>query len=120
MSATDPTTGAFDGVVHVFPVRVYYEDTDAAGMVYYANYLKFAERARTELLRLLGADHNVGVGQHQPVAADQEAGAKGALGLDEDDAAGDFGKQRLLGLLGGSQRIGGEAGSAQTGERHDE
>ena len=37
--------------VHVFPVRVYYEDTDAAGIVYYANYLKFAERARTELLR---------------------------------------------------------------------
>jgi acyl-CoA thioester hydrolase len=40
--------------VHVFPVRVYYEDTDAAGIVYYANYLKFAERARTELLRAHG------------------------------------------------------------------
>lgn len=39
---------------HVFPVRVYYEDTDAAGIVYYVNYLKFAERARTEMLRLLG------------------------------------------------------------------
>ena len=36
---------------HVFPVRVYYEDTDAAGIVYHANYLRFAERARTELLR---------------------------------------------------------------------
>lgn len=36
---------------HVFAVRVYYEDTDAAGIVYYANYLKFAERARTEWLR---------------------------------------------------------------------
>lgn len=34
--------------------RVYYEDTDAGGVVYYANYLKFAERARTELLRSLG------------------------------------------------------------------
>lgn len=34
-----------------FPVRVYYEDTDAGGLVYYANYLKFAERARTEFLR---------------------------------------------------------------------
>ncbi len=45
-----------DGAVpaHVFPVRVYYEDTDAAGIVYYANYLKFAERARTELLRTRG------------------------------------------------------------------
>ncbi|MBP9713582.1 MAG: tol-pal system-associated acyl-CoA thioesterase [Sterolibacterium sp.] len=38
----------------VLPVRVYYEDTDAAGMVYYANYLKFMERARTEWLRQLG------------------------------------------------------------------
>lgn len=36
---------------HVTPVRVYYEDTDAAGIVYYANYLKFAERARSELMR---------------------------------------------------------------------
>ena len=35
---------------HVLPLRVYYEDTDAAGVVYYANYLKFAERARTEML----------------------------------------------------------------------
>lgn len=38
----------------VWPIRVYYEDTDAAGVVYYANYLKFMERARTEWLRNLG------------------------------------------------------------------
>jgi len=37
-----------------FPVRVYYEDTDAAGVVYYANYLKFMERARTEWLASIG------------------------------------------------------------------
>jgi acyl-CoA thioester hydrolase len=42
--------------VHRFPVRVYYEDTDAAGIVYYANYLKFAERARSEWLREIGGD----------------------------------------------------------------
>ena len=36
---------------HVFSIRVYYEDTDAGGVVYYANYLKYAERARTEMLR---------------------------------------------------------------------
>jgi acyl-CoA thioester hydrolase len=42
---------------HRYPVRVYYEDTDAAGIVYYANYLKFAERARTEMLRTLGVGH---------------------------------------------------------------
>ena len=38
-------------------LRVYYEDTDAAGIVYYANYLKFAERARTEMLRSFQIDH---------------------------------------------------------------
>jgi acyl-CoA thioester hydrolase len=43
-----------DAPAHVFPIRVYYEDTDAAGIVYYANYLKFAERARTEMLRAKG------------------------------------------------------------------
>ncbi len=43
---------------HVLPVRVYYEDTDAAGIVYYANYLKFAERARTELLRTAGVNQS--------------------------------------------------------------
>lgn len=41
---------------HVFPVRVYYEDTDAGGIVYYANYLRFFERARTEWLRELGIE----------------------------------------------------------------
>ena len=39
-----------------FPVRVYWEDTDAGGVVYYANYLRFLERARSELLRTLGID----------------------------------------------------------------
>ncbi len=42
---------------HRLPVRVYYEDTDAGGIVFYANYLKFAERGRTEFLRALGLDH---------------------------------------------------------------
>ena len=40
----------------VWPVRVYYEDTDAQGVVYYANYFRFMERARTEWLRALGVD----------------------------------------------------------------
>src|SRR2546423_10054393 len=40
------------------PLRVYYEDTDAAGIVYYANYLKFAERGRTEMMRELGFAHS--------------------------------------------------------------
>lgn len=42
--------------MHEFPVRVYYEDTDLAGIVYYANYLKFIERARSEWVRGLSID----------------------------------------------------------------
>lgn len=41
-----------------WPVRVYYEDTDSGGVVYYANYLKFMERARTECLRALGFEQD--------------------------------------------------------------
>ncbi len=43
---------------HQTPIRIYYEDTDTGGIVYYANYLKFAERARSELLRDLGFDNS--------------------------------------------------------------
>ena len=42
----------------IFPIRVYYEDTDSGGVVYYANYLKFMERARTEYLRSLGFEQD--------------------------------------------------------------
>lgn len=56
MSASLPREGAVRAGAYLFPVRVYYEDTDAAGLVYYANYLKFAERARTEMLRRLGVE----------------------------------------------------------------
>lgn len=45
-------------MTHRFQTRVYYEDTDMAGIVYYANYLKFIERARTEWVRGLGVDQN--------------------------------------------------------------
>ena len=51
-----PAEGAFENGVFYYPVRVYYEDTDAGGIVYYANYLKFAERARSEFLRFLKID----------------------------------------------------------------
>ena len=52
---------------HAFPLRVYYEDTDAGGIVYHASYLRFAERARTEWLRALGVSqdalkHDQGLG----------------------------------------------------------
>lgn len=57
-AASVPTSGRIEGGVHVLPLRVYYEDTDAAGIVYYANWLRFLERGRTELLRLLGQEHS--------------------------------------------------------------
>ncbi len=44
--------------IHVFPIRVYFEDTDAFGIVYHSNYLNFAERARTEMMRLFGLEHS--------------------------------------------------------------
>ena len=53
-----PTSGRIADGAHVLPLRIYYEDTDAAGIVYYANWLRFLERGRTELLRLLGQDHS--------------------------------------------------------------
>src|ERR1700693_4454279 len=50
--------GTASGMTHSMAIRVYYEDTDAAGIVYYANYLKFAERGRTEMMRALGFAHS--------------------------------------------------------------
>ena len=49
---------------HHYPVRVYYEDTDAGGVAYHASYLRFAERARTEALRDLGVPHSEMTSQH--------------------------------------------------------
>lgn len=69
---------------YALPVRVYVEDTDAGGIVFYANYLKFMERARTELMRSLGFDkpalfdgmqfvvHEVGLKYHSPALLDDE------------------------------------------------
>ncbi len=50
----EPAMGEIADGVHRMPMRVYYEDTDAGGIVYHANYLRFAERARAEVLRVLG------------------------------------------------------------------
>ena len=47
---------------HELKVRIYYEDTDAGGIVYHSNYLKYAERGRTEMLYALGIEHNNVVG----------------------------------------------------------
>jgi acyl-CoA thioester hydrolase len=57
MTATDqPAGGRFEGHEHRLAVRVYFEDTDLSGVVYHANYLRWMERARSDMLRLAGID----------------------------------------------------------------
>jgi len=56
MDSDRPYAGRFVGGEHRFAIRVYYEDTDVGGVVYHANYLRFFERARTDMLSLCGAD----------------------------------------------------------------
>jgi acyl-CoA thioester hydrolase len=53
---SQPYRGGFVGREHRFALTVYFEDTDVAGVVYYANYLKFMERARSDMLRAAGVD----------------------------------------------------------------
>ena len=58
------------------PVRVYYEDTDAQGVVYYANYFRFMERARTEWLEAMGVDHVTMMNEENRILVVTEANAK--------------------------------------------
>jgi len=55
-SLDTPYRGGFLGAEHHFALTVYFEDTDAYGIVYYANYLKFMERARSDMIRAVGVD----------------------------------------------------------------
>ena len=55
-SLDTPYRGGFVGTEHHFALSVYFEDTDAYGIVYYANYLKFMERARSDMIRAVGVD----------------------------------------------------------------
>lgn len=68
VKAITPPAGEMNDNVFMFPVRVYYEDTDAGGIVYYANYLRFAERARTEFIRQLGCR------QQEDLECDEKSG----------------------------------------------
>ena len=63
-----PSAGYIRGGVHILPVRIYYEDTDFSGMVYHANYLRYCERGRSDLLRLLGYDHTTLAARSEPLA----------------------------------------------------
>jgi len=68
MQALLPQTGRFDGTRHLFAVRVYFEDTDLSGVVYHANYLRWFERARSDMLGQCAIDqraaHDAGEGAY--------------------------------------------------------
>jgi acyl-CoA thioester hydrolase len=66
-SPPEPASGCFDGQAFVFPLRVYYEDTDFSGVVYHASYLRFMERGRSEFLRAAGAPHQAMLGGEPPL-----------------------------------------------------
>ncbi len=57
----NPPGGIFDGPVHLYAVRVYYEDTDLSGITYHANYLRWFERARSDVLRMLEIDQRAAI-----------------------------------------------------------
>lgn len=71
-----PYEGAFVEGVHHFALRVYFEDTDVAGVVYYANYLKFMERARSDMLRAVGIDQRAAIESGEGVYVVAEANIK--------------------------------------------
>lgn len=81
-----PYEGAFVGGTHHFALRVYFEDTDVAGIVYYANYLKYMERARSDMLRCAGIDQRAALEQGEGVYVVAEANIKyrASAKLDDD------------------------------------
>jgi acyl-CoA thioester hydrolase len=84
-SADQPYEGAFEGKTHRFALRVYFEDTDVAGVVYYANYLKYMERARSDMLRAVGIDQRAAIesGEGVYVVADVTIKYRGSAKLDD-------------------------------------
>src|SRR5436189_1042519 len=75
-SLDTPYRGGFVDNEHRFALSVYFEDTDAAGVVYYANYLKFMERARSDMLRALGIEQRKELEGGQGVYAVTEVAIK--------------------------------------------
>lgn len=61
MTLPNPPGGILDGARHLYAVRVYYEDTDLSGVTYHANYLRWFERARSDLLRMLNIDQRAAI-----------------------------------------------------------
>ncbi|HEX4736617.1 MAG TPA: tol-pal system-associated acyl-CoA thioesterase [Allosphingosinicella sp.] len=74
------------GKTHLFPVRVYFEDTDLTGIVYHANYLRFMERARSDMIALAGADQRAAqeAGEGVYVVADLSIRYRAPAKLDDE------------------------------------
>ena len=81
-----PYAGAWIDGTHHFALRVYFEDTDVAGVVYYANYLKFMERARSDMLRTVGIDQRAVLETGEGVYVVAEANIKYHRPAKLDDA----------------------------------
>ena len=81
-----PYRGGFVGKTHRFALRVYFEDTDVAGIVYYANYLRFMERARSDMLRAVGIDQRavMEAGEGVYAVADLSIKYRGSAKLEDD------------------------------------
>lgn len=71
-----PPSGTIEGSRHLYPVRVHFEDTDLSGIAYHANYLKWCERARSDVLRLLGIDQRAALEAGEGYYAVSEAQVK--------------------------------------------
>lgn len=81
-----PQGGRFAGRQHRFALRVYFEDTDVSGVVYHANYLRFMERARSDMLRLAGADQRAAFDAGEGAYAVSEIGLRYRAPARLDDA----------------------------------
>lgn len=81
-----PANGQMRGKTHFFPVRVYFEDTDLTGIVYHANYLRFIERARSDMIALAGADQRAAQesGEGAYVVADLSIRYRASARLDDE------------------------------------
>lgn len=81
-----PSSGVFSGGDHLFAVRVYFEDTDLSGIVYHANYLRYMERARSDMLRLAGIDQRAAMeaGEGSWAVTDLAIQYRASARLDDD------------------------------------
>lgn len=104
MTSLLPPSGQFLGPLHQFPLRIYFEDTDLSGVVYHANYLRYMERARSDMLRLAGIDQRSAQEAGEGAWAITDLVLKYRLPARLDDVL--VVESRMLNVRGASVRIG--------------